>query len=99
MAKLIAVCKYGDGFAVKNLTVKSMDMNEIVKVCNQHITGWGFDNVNFELFSYDPKMENPAVVAQHTGRGWVRISTFVKNWEKYATPSWVKKVKFDFSRM
>jgi len=91
MTQIIAVCKLGDEFAVKMLNVKSMDMNEIAKVCRDKLTGWGFDDTNFELFKYNSKGGNWLVVAQHTGRGWVRISTWVKNWEKYATPSWKAK--------
>lgn len=88
MVQIVAVSKVGGGFAMKTLNVKSVDMNEIVKVCGKEITGWGFDDTNFEIFKYNPQGNNWLVVAQHTGRGWVRISTWVKNWEKYATPTW-----------
>lgn len=88
MVQIVAVSKVSDGFAMKTLNVKSMDMNEIAKVVRSEVSGWGFDDTNFEIFKYNPKGGNWLVVAQHTGRGWVRISTWVKNWEKYATPSW-----------
>lgn len=88
MVQIVAVSKAGEGFAIQTLNVKTMDMNEIAKVCGKELTGWGVNHINFELFQYNPKGGNWLVVAQHTGRGWVRISTWVKNWEKYATPTW-----------
>ena len=87
---IIAVGQTKDGFQIKTISVKAMDMKEIAQTCYMEL-GWFGDN--FELFKYNASGKNWLVVARHTGRGWVRISTFVKNWDKYATPAWIKSVK------
>ena len=96
METLTAVCKMQDGFGIRSFKVKKLDMNEIVRAIQTEISGWGFDSTNFEIFqknAHDKSGNSWLVVAQHTGRGWVRISTFVDNWEKYATSSWIKRAK------
>jgi len=93
MVTLTCVSKISDGYAIKNITVKSMDAVEIAKAFDKQVSGWGFNTTDFEIFKYDAKIKTWLVVAQHTGRGWVHVSTFVKNWDKIAVPSFVKKVK------
>ena len=93
MVTLTCVSKLKDGYAIKNITVKSMDAVEIAKAFDKQVSGWGFNTTDFEIFKYDVKIKTWVVVAQHTGRGWVHVSTFVKNWDKIAVPSFVKKVK------
>lgn len=91
MVKLIVVTKLKDGFSITNLNVKSMDMKEIASKFRSEV-GWGHNTDDCEIFRPYP---NGAYswVARHTGRGWTRVATTVKNWDKYASPSWVKKVK------
>ncbi len=90
MVTLVCICKGNDGFILKNLTVRSLDMKEIIDKFRKTI-GWGFDTTNFEIFQQGKGTWY--CVAMHNGRGWTRIATNVKGWEKYASPSWVKKVK------
>lgn len=93
MVVLTCVCKLRDGYAVQNLTVKSVDAVLIEKEFRKQISGWGFNTTDFEIFKWDAKNKHWNVVAQHTGRGWVYIPTYVKNWDKVANPSFVKRVK------
>ena len=93
MVTLTCVSKIRDGYAIKNITVKSMDAVEIAKAFSKQVSGWGFNTDDFEIFKYDAKIKTWLVVAQHTGRGWVHVSTFVKNWNKIAVPSFVKRIK------
>ena len=93
MVTLTCVSKISDGYAIKNITVKSMDAVEIAKAFDKQVSGWGFNTTDFEIFKYDAKIKTWTSVAQHTGRGWVRVPPFVKNWDKMAVPSFVKRVK------
>lgn len=91
MTNILAVYKGAGGFVLKPITVKALDMKDISKACNPFLMTYNvFD---FELFAYSSHYKEWKSIAQHTGRGWVRISIFVDNWEKYAVPSWVKQVK------
>lgn len=91
MAKLIAVCKTKDGFDIKVLTTKELDMNKIAKEVGKGL-GWGFNSNDCEIFQITPDGLT-YWVARRTNRGWSRVSLNVKNWDKYAPASWVKKVK------
>lgn len=91
MAKLIAICKTKDGFNVESLYTKKLDMNEIAKEVGKGL-GWGFNTNDCEIFEISPSGAT-FWVARRTSRGWSRISSSVKNWEKYSPASWVKKVK------
>ena len=91
MVKLIVVSKLKDGFSVTTLTVREINMKEIATKFNKEV-GWGHNTDDCEIFRQSP---NGTIywIARRTGRGWTRIATNVKNWDKYASPSWVKKVK------
>ena len=93
MVTLTCVSKLKDGYAIQNITVKSMDAVEIAKAFDKQVSGWGFNTTDFEIYRWSAKNKHWDVVAQHTGRGWVYIPTYVKNWDKMAVPSFVKKVK------
>ena len=90
MVTLTAVCKLSDGFGIKSFKVKSLDMNEIAKQFGKQISGWGFNPENCEIYRYDSKKDMWYFIAKRTGRGWVRIATYVENWDKFATPSYRK---------
>lgn len=90
MVKLIAVCKTKDGFDIKVLNTKELDMNKIAKEVGKGLS-WGFNSNDCEIFQITPN--GSFWVARRTGRGWSRVATSVKNWEKYSPASWVKKVK------
>lgn len=90
MVTLTCVSKVKDGYALKDITVKSLDMNQIISTFRKEV-GWGFNTTDFEIFKHGKAYwEN---IAQHTSRGWVYININVKGWDKYAVPSFVKKVK------
>ena len=92
MVAITVVSRSQDGFALQTISVKSMDMKEIVKAVDRDLS-WAVNSGDCELFHYNAKGRNWISVGRKTGRGWVRISTFVKNWDKFASPSWVKRVK------
>lgn len=92
MVKLIVVTKMKDGFSITNFNVKSLDMKEIATKFRSEVSFWGHNPDDCEIFQPHPTGRY-SWVARHTGRGWTRVATTVKNWDKYASPSWVKKVK------
>lgn len=92
MVAITVVSRSQDGFALQTISVKSMDMKEIVRAVDRDLS-WAVNSGDCELFHYNARGKIWTSVARRTGRGWVRISTFVKNWDKYASPSWVKRVK------
>lgn len=92
MVAITVVSKSSNGFSIQNITVKSIDMKEIIKKMDSEL-GWSVNRDDCEVFYYNAKGKNWLSVGRRTGRGWTRISTFVKGWDKYASPSWVKKVK------
>ena len=93
MVKLIVVSKIQDGFAIRDFTVKSMDMKEIASQFPKQVSAWGFNVDDCEIFRQSPSTKSWYWVARRTGRGWTRVAATVKNWDKYSSPSWVKKVK------
>lgn len=92
MVNITVVSKNSNGFSIETINVKSMDMKEIIKKMDSGLS-WAINTGDCELFYYNTRGKNWLSVGRRTGRGWTRISTFVKGWDKYASPSWVKKVK------
>lgn len=85
--KLYVVSKGGNGFSMAAMTVPSLDMRHIAKELSQ--MGWSVNTDDCEIFR---EVKGTVYwVARRTGRGWTRIATNVGGWEKYASPSWVKK--------
>ena len=97
MVTLTVVSKTGAGFQIKDLKVKAIDMTYIAKEFSRQISGWGFDPDNCEIF-YRNKNGWSGVAIRKGGR-WAEIYVWVKNWEKYASPSWVKRVKANMKMM
>ena len=91
MVTLTVVCKLKNGFGIVDLKVKAIDMTYIAKEFPRQVSGWGFDPDNCEIF-YRNK-NGWSRVALIKGGKWAEIYTWVKNWDKYASPSWVKRVK------
>lgn len=95
MTTLIIVSKRlksSEGYHVQNLVVKSLDMDEIAKQFPKQID-WATNSIDCEIFMKTTGKGGWIWIARRNGRGWTEINTRVKNWERYASPSYVRNMR------
>lgn len=89
LVTLVAVCKGKDDFVLESFEVKEMDAKEIGRKIDTDL-GWSINRNDFEVFC--KKNSTWLWVARFKGRT-VRYASYVKNWDKFSSPAWVKHVK------
>lgn len=89
MVTLVAVSKGKDDFDMESFEVSEMDAKEIGRKIDTDL-GWSINRSDFEVFR---KSNSTWLWVVRVKGRTVRYASYVKNWDKYSSPSWVKHVK------